>query len=1783
MHILCTRLETIPAEVPYLGVDPPRVARFERRIAAASGLKVGLVWAGSPSHAKDRNRSLPLTTLAPLLATKGVSFFSLQKDKPAGEISGNGFEGRIVNLGPDLKDFADTAAAVSSVDLVITVDTAMAHLAGALGKRVWTLIPFAPDWRWLLDRDDSPWYPTMRLYRQPALGDWDTVISRVADNLSRHAEQRPAAAARPPSSNETAAFAEALRRHRNGRSEEAEVLFRSILADDPRHHRALYYLGVIAGRRDDYLAAEDLFRRALTLDPHYADAHYNLGNTLAEQGRLADAVASYQQAALLKPNAAEIHVRLASALHEQGRLEEAAASYRCALSIDPRDAAVHLSLGAVLQAHGLHEDAAAAYRRALTLNPDLADAHNNLGVVLAVQKKTEEAIASFEAALRLNPQLASAHANLGLALRRQDRLEEAAQSFHRALALRPDDLAALTALGNVLRDQGKLDESKESLQRAVALHPDSAEAYNCLGLTLARQNNVRETVEAHERAVALNPNHAWAHLNLGMTRLLNGELPVGAEDYEWRWQIDSCPSLPSLPVPAWDGRPIPAQPLLLRTEQGFGDAIQFIRYAPLVRQHCGRLVMQCPPPLARLLATAPGVDEVVANDGELPSIAAHAALLSVMRLLGTTLETIPADVPYLGVDPSRVTRFEERLTAATGLKVGLVWAGNPIHGNDRHRSLQLTALAPLLAIKGARFFSLQKGEAAAESLQTPIEDLGPDLKDFADTAAAVSCLDLVITVDTAVAHLVGALAKPVWTLLPFAPDWRWLLDREDSPWYPTMRLYRQPSAGDWGSVIDRVAADLSRHAEQHAVAVPSRQSASAGAGAVFAEALQHHRAGQPEKAEIIFRRVLADDPAHSRALYYLGIIAGRRGDHEAAEGFFRHALALAPHYAEAHYNLGNILQEQGRLENAVASYRRAVALEPTAAAVHHNLADTLRMLGLSEEAAKSYRRTIAINPAAAEAHLNLGNLLQAQGRPQEAIACFHQVLRLLPDHPAAHYNIGNALRLQDRLDEAVARYRHAISLNRNYADAYNNLGNALHDLGRLDEAIGSFRRALALRPNSPSTHKNLGLSLLLKGDLPQGSGEYEWRWGEDEFKTVPPAASPRWDGQPVPDHAILLRAEQGYGDAIQFVRYAPLVRARCGRVVLQCATALGELLATTAGIDAVVTKMAPIPDVAAHAPLLSLMHIFGTKRETIPADVPYLRVDPARAARFAERIGAAAGLKVGLAWAGNPEHHQDKKRSLPLAALFPLLGTAGTRFFSLQKGEAAAEISAHGLNGRIVDLGPDLGNFADTAAAINCLDLVIAVDTAIAHLAGALAKPIWTLLPFSPDWRWLLDRDDTPWYPTMRLYRQPAAGDWGSVIASVTEALAQASRIQESVASVQPGTKAIARPAAKPTVMFDWPPSSYTGWGVYGLNLMLHWARRSDLSPCCSSPVNPAALAVNALERMVLDPVLKASHDAGRRLREASGGQLRVSCPVLHGLGNNLLSSRDQLMGTPSIGVVFFEFTKFDNTVYERSSRYSLIVAGSTWNRDVLAKLGIGHVQAVLQGVDTSHFHPGPRTGLFVDRFVVFSGGKLERRKGQDLVVQAFRAFAERHRDALLVTAWSSPWPNLARSVEKNPSMKPVPFRSDNQIDVPTWLQANGIPRSQFLDLGQVPNAQMPRILREVDVALFPNRAEGGTNLVAMECMACGVPTILSANTGHLDLIQDSNCFVLERQRPLPDLECQDWGESDPEEIIEILETAYQNRSEAQRRARVGAEALMQLSWARQLDKLAELIRPYLS
>ena len=463
---------------------------------------------------------------------------------------------------------------------------------------------------------------------------------------------------------------------------------------------------------------------------------------------------------------------------------------------------------------------------------------------------------------------------------------------------------------------------------------------------------------------------------------------------------------------------------------------------------------------------------------------------------------------------------------------------------------------------------------------------------------------------------------------------------------------------------------------------------------------------------------------------------------------------------------GHRLCQAGRPAEALHCYDQALTLIPDAAEPHAFRGGALMLLGRPEEAVAAYDTALARRPFYPEAWNHRGNALAALGEPAEALASYDRALCLHPDYADVHTNRAVVLRRLGRSEEALAAAECALALDPADTRALTCRGNALQELGRTEAAVASFDRALAIAPGCAEARCNRAMSLLLAGDFSQGWRDYEARWDTPAFAPMkPPFRQRLWQGaEPLAGRTILLRAEQGIGDTLQFCRYVPRVAALGAEVVLGVPPVLTSLLAGLPWPVRLVDSRHNLPPFDLHCPLLTLPLAFGTTLATIPAKVPYLAPPAEHLRLWEERVGrSSSGPHIGLAWSGNRSHPRDRDRSMPLELLAPL-AALGLKLFCLQRDLRPEDIPAYAMAGAIAYYGPALRDFADTAALIAQLDLVITVDTAVAHLAGAMGKPVWVLLPHPPDWRWMLNRDDSPWYPTMRLFRQPAPGDWGSVI-----------------------------------------------------------------------------------------------------------------------------------------------------------------------------------------------------------------------------------------------------------------------------------------------------------------------------------------------------------------------------------------------------------------------------------
>ena len=563
--------------------------------------------------------------------------------------------------------------------------------------------------------------------------------------------------------------------HQQGRFNEAEHFYKDVLSHAPAHFDALHLLGVVALQTGRTQSGVDLIAKAVALNPNSAGAHNNLGNGLKDLRRFGDALASFDKVIALKPDYAE----------------------------------AHNNRGIVLRDLQRFADALASYDKAVALKQDYAEAYNNRGIVLKDLERIADALASFDTAIALKPDYAEAYNNRGNMLKDLKRLPDALADFNTAIRLKPDYAGAYYNRGIVLHDLKRLDEAVANFDRAIALRPDYAEAHNNRGRALQDLKRLDDAIASFDKTIALTPEYAEAYTNQSLCFLQMGRFEQGWRLYEWRKKLEEPFGNRLFSAPLWLGQEDLADKILfVHWEQGFGDTIQFCRYGKLLKARgVKKVVLSVQEPLYQLLKQLSPDVEIINHDEVPAAFDRHCPLMSLPLALGTTLQTIPSEPRYIFADERLRTAWNARLPPRAKPRIGIVWRGGAKHRNDHNRSIDLPALAPLFSAE-ADWISLQKelgdGDAPLLKELRHIVPCGEELKDFSDTAAVIDLLDLVITVDTSVAHLAGAMGRQVWILLPYNSDWRWLLDRDDTPWYPTARLFRQDGTRSWDNVIVRV-------------------------------------------------------------------------------------------------------------------------------------------------------------------------------------------------------------------------------------------------------------------------------------------------------------------------------------------------------------------------------------------------------------------------------------------------------------------------------------------------------------------------------------------------------------------------------------------------------------------------------------------------------------------------------------------------------------------------------------------------------------------------------------------------------------------------------------------------------------------------------------------------------------------------------------------------------------------------------------------------------------------
>ena len=976
--------------------------------------------------------------------------------------------------------------------------------------------------------------------------------------------------------------------------------------------------------------------------------------------------------------------------------------------------------------------------------------------------------------------------------------------------------------------------------------------------------------------------------------------------------------------------------------------------------------------------------------------------------------------------------------------------------------------------------------------------------------------------------------------------------------------------------------------------------------------------GNYKNALNYFNQVIFLYDKHAKAYYNLGYCYEKLGNTELAKTNFAKAIELDPKLTDAYLNLGRLLISKEKFSEAEKLYEAAIGVNPNNADLFNNLAGLYFKLNKWESAKVNYKNAVKFDPANCDYYFNLGNCYLKMKSYDSAIESYEKTIRLKPSHPGAINNLALIYIKLKEYGKANDLYRSLISLDENNAQAYFNLGFSFQDENKNDEAIECYEKAIKIDPNLKSAYVNIGKiylqkgnsetakeyflqavedkqnrvvaftnlgvgsleelkideavsffdiaiksksdlveahynkahALLLKGEYETGWEEYEWRKKRKEF-IVPAFTKPELTNQDIKNKKVLVYAEQGLGDTIQFVRYLKLLKAKGCCVIFMTDTALTYLFQTIGWIDElIICKSLDDPEVEYdyHIALLSLSHYFKTDGNNIPFPDKYISSYKENDEAWSKLIKDNGNLKVGLIWAGNPKNDRDKIRSVSLVDFLPLLSVQGIDFYSLQMGKAAAQLED--VYYPLTRLDNHIKNFSDTASIINNLDLVISVDTSVVHLAGALGKPVWNLITYLPDWRWLMDRSDTPWYSSMKLYRQQGKGDWKSVISEVTYDLQELINSNQSTTTslLSNESNQVNEETNVPLYLGLSRGENY-GWGVCSKYL------RSELS--------------GKIETIDLDSL------SGFSKNEILPGY------VFTAIKNNNLEGLYNLKGIKTYGYTFFE-NELTKASLGNAKHFDTIIAGSSWCEQKLKDAGIEQTETLIQGIDPDLFYPGKQKEND-NLFVIFSGGKFELRKGQDLVLSVFKILQQKYKDIILINAWFNFWRDAIDTMRNSRHIK-YKYEGNSWQDVMQNIyKINDIDPSRIFTIPLVPNEKLRELYLKSDIGLFPNRCEGGTNLVMMEYMACGKPVIASYNSGHKDILNEQSSIPLKNMNDfrLYDNEqnlVADWSEPDLDEIIAKIEFAYHNREKIRNIGNSAAEHLKNYTWAHSADKLIEII-----
>jgi len=1065
------------------------------------------------------------------------------------------------------------------------------------------------------------------------------------------------------------------------------------------------------------------------------------------------------------------------------RREEAVQCYKRAVAIDPNRAGTYNDLGSACRELGRVDEAERYYRQALKIQPRMAAAHNNLAILLKERRRYDDALLHARQALELKPGFTEGHNTLALIHYERGELETAEAHFREALALDPDYAAAHSNITIVLVDLHRFDEAEKHCRIALTLGSGFAAAHANMGMLLHVRGDTQEAIRWYERALELSPKEASARFNRALAFLQLGDYREGWANYDHGFRANQRVAR-AFGLPDWDGQPLADKGVLVYAEQGVGDEIMFASCMPDLLESAARCAIECDPRLAPLFARSfpharvhglkRDADKAWAKDsGDLDYQIAIGSLPRIFRLQESSF---PEKNAFLQADSARVEHWRERLSAlGSGPYIGISWRGGRRARERSERSMVLEDWGRLLGSVDACFVNLQYGPTADDiaALQADcgvrlhaFPEIDP-LRELDDFAALIRALDVVVSVDNSTVHLAGALGVPTVVLLPFVPDWRWQLERPDSPWYQSVRLVRQQVWGEWEPVLQEVASLLRE------LAGPSTAAPSPDCAEMLERAETQRAAGNAENAESIYREALTHHPDDVRALLGLAESLEALGrDHEALE-------ALEP-LAEGDEPSPGVLVTAARVQRRLAHIDSVADLYRAAPALQRRIAP----FAPDTDAGKRARRRVgsAIGRSGGEVRYLEG----ARTRLETAARYCQRAAELAPRWEPALRGVGEALIDLDRGREARGWLERAAALDPRRLQPHLRMGAACLLAGDSDAAERCYSTALALDPDNAEARFHLGAIRLGQGRYAEGWRLYAARKNIPAYAPRQHFPFPEWNGEPIDGQGILVFAEQGVGDEIQFVSCLDDLAERAGLCVVECDPRLAPLLRRSFPSvrvegrerDEGILWLWSQPQLHVQAPLGDLPGVLRRDAGDFPDHRQYLYADKGARTRWSHRIARQVkGAKIGVSWRGGRTPGDQWRRAIDPQALGRLGASSGAEqavWVCCQydsREDERARFAAEGSTLHHWDSPDPLVDLDGFASLVSALDLMITADNSTAHLAAALGVPTWILLPYCCDWRWGREGSTTPWYRSARLFRQSEAGDWSGVLEQVGQAL----------------------------------------------------------------------------------------------------------------------------------------------------------------------------------------------------------------------------------------------------------------------------------------------------------------------------------------------------------------------------------------------------------------------------